>query len=158
MCSDLSESGEPKEEAGSSYPETVLVFSGDAERMIDLREPVGVAAKAALRALGFGEPFAVLTSFNPRGENLDAGENARRFDELESELGVSGVAYTILDACSPDMSHCERSVAVKTDVVSARRIAARWEQLAIFWWDGREFWIYGAESSVEPVRLPVVFQ
>ena len=148
----------PKEsqEAWSSYAETVLIFAGDSEMMIDLREPVPRATKKALAALGLDQPFAILTSHNPRGEVLDAAENDRRFAELEEELRSLGREYQVMDACSPDKSHCECSVALRVDRDEALRIAERWEQIAIFWWDLDRFWIYGAISPIDPpICLPV---
>jgi len=146
---------EPKKESWSSYPETVLVFAGEPEMMIDLRDPISPETKNALRALGLGEPFSVLTSYNPRGETIDAAENDRRFNELTAELRSAGLEFVVMDACSTDRSHCERSVLLKGDRDSAIDIAKRWEQVAIFWFDLDRFWIYGAISSIEPVSLPV---
>jgi hypothetical protein len=152
----VSEQPKEKHEAWSSYPETVLIFAGDPEMMVDLREPVSPATKNALTAMGLDKPFAILTSYNPRGEVLSANENDRRFAELEAELRSSGLEYLVMDACAPDKSHCECSVAIKIDRSRALRIAERWEQIAIFWWDGDRFWIYGAISPIDPpVALPV---
>jgi hypothetical protein len=145
-----------KHEAWSSYPETVLIFAGDPEMMIDLREPVSPATKNALIAIGLDRPFAILTSYNPRGVVLDAAGNHGRFAELEAELRSSGHEYLVMDACAPDKSHCECSVAIKIERSEALRIAERWEQIAIFWWDLDRFWIYGAISPIEPpISLPV---
>lgn len=152
----MSEKPEEKNEAWSSYPETVLYFATDPEVMVDLREPVPPATKKALAAMGLDQPFAILTSYNPRGVVLDAAENERRFAELEAELKSSGREYLVMDACSPDKSHCECSVAIKIDRTEALRIAERWEQIAIFWWDLDRFWIYGAISPINPpIALPV---
>lgn len=152
----MSEDPKVTHEAWSSYPETVLIFAGDPEMMIDLREPVPLATKKALAAIGLDGPFAVLTSYNPRGDVLDAAENDRRFAELEAELLSSGREYRVMDACSPDKSHCECSVAIKVERAEALRIAERWEQIAIFWWDRERFWIYGAISPIDPpISLPV---
>jgi hypothetical protein len=145
----------PVNEAWSSYPETVLVFAGEPEMMIDLREVVPPATKNALQAMGLGEPFSVLTSYNPRGETISAAENDRRFNELTSELESAGVSYLVMDACSPDRSHCECSVVLKGDRETAIDIAKRWEQVAIFWYDGGRFWIYGGIFDIEPIPLPV---
>ena len=141
-------------EAWSSYPETVLMFA-DPEIMIDLREPVAPAVKKALVAMGFDAPFAVLTSHNPRGETVADEENTRRFAELEAELTSRGTDYTVMDACSPDKSHCECSVALTVPLKEALDIARRWEQVAIFWWDLERFWIYGAITPIDPISLPV---
>lgn len=123
--------------------------------MIDLREPVPPATRNALRALGLGEPFSILTSYNPRGENISADENDRRFKELTSELRSAGIEFMVMDACSPDRSHCECSVVIKGSRNAALGIAKRWEQIAIFWYDGGKFWIFGAISETEPIPLPV---
>ena len=151
----MTDEPEPRTEAWSSYPETVLVFAGEPEIMIDLREPVPPATKNALTAIGLGEPFSVLTSYNPRGETLDARENDRRFKELTAELTSARVEFVVMDACSPDRSHCEVSVVIKGDRNAALDIAKRWQQVAIFWYDSDRFWIYGAISPIEPVSLPV---
>ena len=152
----MSDRPKEKHEAWSSYPETVLIFATEPEMMIDLREPVPPATKKALAAMGFDRPFGILTSYNPRGEVLDAAENDRRFAELEAELRSSGHDYVVMDACAPDRSHCECSVAIKVDRSEALKIAERWEQIAIFWWDLERFWIYGAISPIDPpISLPV---
>ena len=144
-------------EAWSSYPETVLVFAGDPEMMVDLREPVPPATRNALKAMGLGEPFSVLTSYNPRGETIEAAENDRRFAELKAELESAGIEYRVIDACSPDRSHCECSVVLmKVERDDAIEIAKRWEQVAIFWYDGNgRFWIYGGIVDTSPISLPV---
>ena len=146
--------GKPRDERWSSYPETVLIFAGDPEVFVDLREEVPPATRKGLAAIGLGEPFSVLTAFNPRGVDKSAEENKRRMDELEAELSSAGDDFVRVDACSPDRSHCECSVALKGDRRRAIDIAARFEQIAIFWYDGAAFWIYGAISSGE-LKLPV---
>ncbi|MEO5902465.1 MAG: DUF3293 domain-containing protein [Gemmatimonadaceae bacterium] len=145
----------PDHEAWSSYPETLLILPGEPEIMIDLREPISGEAKKALKAIGLDSPFAVLTSFNPRGVNQPAEENARLFGELESELRGLGLEYSVIDACSPNKDHCECSVAMKIDRQAAIDMAFRWEQVAIFWWDLERFWIYGAITPIEPISLPL---
>ncbi len=153
--SSVSEKSEEKLEAASSYSETVLVFAGEPQLVIDLREPVSAATKRALGTIGMDEPFAILTSHNPRGKVLDAADNTRRLGELEAELRSVGLDYLVMDGCSPDRSHCERSVAIKVDRSEALRIAERWEQIAIFWWDRERFWIYGAILPIgPPMSLP----
>ena len=152
----MSEAPEEKHEAWSAYSETVLIFAGEPEMTIDLRVPVPLASKAALVATGLDQPFAIVTSYNPRGKVLSAAENDSRFAEMEAELRSLGRDYLAIDACSPDKSHCERSVAIKIDRAEALRIAERWEQIAIFWWDLERFWIYGAISPIDPpISLPV---
>lgn len=143
------------DERWSSYPETVLYFAGDPEVMVDLRVELSPAVRRGLGALGLDGQFAVLTAFNPRGVDIGSEENDRRMKELEAELSSSGDSFVRVDACSPDRSHCECSVAMSADFDRAIDIAKRWEQIAIFWFDGQSFWIYGAIEAIEPVRLPV---
>ncbi|MEO8194781.1 MAG: DUF3293 domain-containing protein [Gemmatimonadales bacterium] len=151
----MTEKRKPLDERWSRYPETVLIFAGDPEVFVDLREEVPPQMKKALAAIGLGETFSVLTVFNPRGEDVGAAENSRRMADFEAELTSSGKSFVRVDACAPDKSHCECSVALSGSRDRAIDIAKRWEQIAIFWWDGSAFWIHGAISDAEPVRLPV---
>jgi len=75
---------------------------------------------------------------------------------LLQEVAGLGVAQICVDACSPDGSHCERSIAITLDEPSAISIAYRYEQLAIFWFDGDAFWIVPVHSDNERLRLPVI--
>ena len=137
-----------------SYPETVCYFQGDEEVMVDLRIPVPPATRNGLTAMGLGEPFGILTAYNPRGVDLSDEENAKRAGELEAELVSLGLEFVRVDCCSPDRSHCECSVAVVAPKEQLLDMARRWEQIAIFWFDGSAFSIVGA---ILPgfLRLPV---
>jgi hypothetical protein len=148
------ETNKPLDERWGAYPETVLIFDGDPQVFIDLREPVPPATRNALTVLGLGEPFSILTAFNPRGQDISPEENDRRMKQLEAELTSSDDEFVRVDACSPDKSHCECSVAIKGDMKRALDIARRWEQIAIFWWDGSRFWIQGAITDGH-LELPV---
>ncbi len=145
----------PVDERWSRYPETVLIFAGDPEVCVDLREPVPPATKKAMRVLGLGEPFGILTAFNPRGDDIGEEENRKRSQQLESELESSGDEFVRVDACAPDRSHCECSVAVTAPPERVIEMARRWEQIAIFWWDGDNFWIEAGIGDANPVILPV---
>ena len=136
------------------YPETVLEFATNPAVEIDLREVPSVNAIAALGAAGFDEPFAIMTAFDPRGENLSAAENEKRRQELEQRLRSSGYRFAQVDCCSPDRSHCECSVAVIMTQEQALDLARELEQVAIFWFDGRHFWILGALAETDPLMLP----
>lgn len=141
------------EQMWASYAETVCYFQGEAQVMVDLRVVVLPATRKGLVAMGLGEPFGVMTAFNPQGVELDEAENARWASELEAELVSLGLEFVRVDCCSPDRSHCECSVAVVAPRAQVLEMARRWKQLAIFWWDGAVFWIYGAaEDGV--LRLP----
>ncbi|HEX2722294.1 MAG TPA: DUF3293 domain-containing protein [Gemmatimonadaceae bacterium] len=150
----MSESKRPINAQWGSYPETVCYFQGDEEVMVDLREVVPSATRKGLAAVGLGEPFGILTAYNPRGVESDESENSRRAAELEAELHSLGLRFVTVDCCSPDRSHCECSVAVVAPRERVIDMAKRWEQIAIFWFDGAVFWIYGAITP-GVLRLPV---
>jgi hypothetical protein len=149
------ETRKPVDERWSSYPETVLHFAGEAGVMVDLRIEVAKPVRDGLAALGLNQAFGVLTAFNPRGVDTSDDENISRMKELEAELGSAGDFFIRVDACSPDKSHCECSVALRTDRERVIEIARRWEQIAVFWWDGSSFWIYGGISEADPIQLPL---
>ncbi|MFL5479335.1 MAG: DUF3293 domain-containing protein [Gemmatimonadaceae bacterium] len=136
------------------YPETILRFSFEPPLAIDLRAVPGEDALTRLRAEGFGEGFAVLTAFDPRGEDLSAEENAKRKRDLDRRLSMLGYRFVDVDACSPDGAHCECSVAVTMDQKDAIDLARELEQVAIFWFDGKQFWILGGIVEADPLMLP----
>lgn len=90
------------------------------------------------------------------GRVRPASENAVRAARLQEETAGLGVARVSIDACSPDRAHCERSMAIALDERSLIDIARRYQQLAIFWFDGEAFWIVPAHSGNARVRLPVL--
>lgn len=143
-----------RDERWGNYPETVCYFQGGPEVMVDLRQEVPPATRKGLAAIGLERPFGILTAFNPRGVDLEDQDNSRRAKELESELASLGVEFISVDCCSPDRSHCECSLAVIAPREDLLGMARRWEQIAIFWWDGAAFWLYGAMSPGE-LRLPL---
>jgi Protein of unknown function (DUF3293) len=136
------------------YPETILTFSTKPAVEIDLRRIPPADAIANLAAAGFDQPFAVLTAFDPRGHDLSATENEKRRRELDARLAKSGYNLVSVDACSPDRTHCECSVAVVMPQEKAIALARELEQVAIFWFDGKRFWIIGALVRADPVMLP----
>jgi hypothetical protein len=136
------------------YPETILRFSTEPVIEIDLRDIPSTNALSQLRAVGFGDPFAVITAFDPRGRNLSAAENEQRKRDLNRRLTKTGYKFVNVDACSPDRSHCECSVAVVMEQQKAIDLARELEQVAIFWFDGKCFWILGAIVEADPLMLP----
>jgi len=136
------------------YPETVLCFSTEPPIEIDLRELPSADALSRLRAAGFSDPFAVITAFDPRGRNLSPTENEKRKLDLNRRLAQSRYRFVNVDACSPDRSHCEGSVAVIMEQKRAIDLARELEQVAIFWFDGKQFWILGAIVEADPLLLP----
>ncbi|MEA2763728.1 MAG: hypothetical protein QOK07_132 [Gemmatimonadaceae bacterium] len=136
------------------YPETVLTFATRPKVEIDLREIPSEAALTQLRAAGLGKPFAIVTAFDPEGKNLPAAENEQRKQELDRRLTSMGYQFVHVDCCSPDRSHCECSVAVTMPRQTALDLARELRQVAIFWFDGKLFWILGAMVETDPLMLP----
>jgi hypothetical protein len=136
------------------YPETILTFSTKPPVEIDLREIPPARALADLEAAGFGQPFAVLTAFDPQGRDLSREENEKRRRDLDARLKAEGYKFAHVDACSPDRSHCECSIAVAMPQEKAIELAHELEQVAIFWFDGARFWILGVLVEADPVMLP----
>src|SRR5688572_30578926 len=123
------------------YPETILTFATEPPIEIDLRAIPPRDALTGLAGVGLSEPFAIMTAFDPRGENLSAQENDERRRLLEQRLRKLGYRFVTVDCCSPDRSHCECSVAVVMPQEAAIALAQELEQVAIFWFDGQRFWI-----------------
>jgi len=136
------------------YPETILSFSTQPTVEIDLRVIPSGSELGKLDAAGFGEPFAVLTAFDPRGRDLSPTENEKRRRDLDRRLTAEGYRFVHVDACSPDRSHCERSVAVVMPQEKAIDLAREMDQVAIFWFDGKRFWILGVVVETDPLMLP----
>jgi len=136
------------------YPETVLTFATRPPVEIDLREIPSESALARLRVAGLEQPFAVITAFDPEGRDLSAAENEQRKEELDRRLASMGYDFVHVECCSPDRSHCESSVAVTMPRQEALDLARELRQVAIFWFDGKLFWILGAVVDADPLMLP----
>jgi hypothetical protein len=136
------------------YPETVLTFATRPPVEIDLRKLPSDSALAQLRAAGFEKPFAIITAFDPEGRNLSAAENEQRKRELDRRLSSAGYQFVHVDSCSADRSHCECSAAVTMPQQKALDLARELRQVAIFWFDGKRFWILGVLAETDPLMLP----
>lgn len=123
---------------------------------VDLRAEVGAETIAALGQLGLGERWAVVTAYNPHGRTRESEGNDARHAKLVEAVQASGVPFLRADGRSPDASHREVGLAVALPQPEAVALAARFGQSAIFWFDGRSFWLVPAGAPAEPVRLPVV--
>jgi hypothetical protein len=137
-----------------AFPHTVLHFGSAPPLAVDLREPVSADVCARLRELFPGQTFGVITASNPMGDEVSPDENADRNAALRGDVGAMGARWIGVDACSPDRSHCEHSIAVALDEQPLVDLACQYEQLAIFWYDGEAFWIVPARSTLEALRLP----
>ncbi len=143
------------------FPDTVLRFrsrpssSSSSSLVIDLRNRVDIDTRIALRGIGIEQSFGILSAQEPMGLPQSKDVDARLAASLKTEVAALGARHVHLDACSPDGSHCERSIAIVLDLESLIALAYRYNQLAIFWFDGEEFWIVPVRSSNARLRLPV---
>jgi hypothetical protein len=155
---------EAERERYAQYPNTVLEFDTPAGLRIDLREPLDASRRGALAALGLG-PFGVFTAENPEGEHADdeptpeaerarERENARRMDALLDLLASEGTRHARVDGVAPDGKYREHCVAIAVAREDAVALAERFDQLALFWYDGADFWLLPAEADQAPRRLP----
>lgn len=136
------------------YPETILDFHSEPPLRIDLRQQVADAARKSLISMGFEHSFGIVTAHDPMGVVQSAAANAALDASLQAAVAECGVAQSWLDACNPDGSHCERSVAIALDLQSLIELAYRYEQLALFWYDGETFWIVPVRSTAARLKLP----
>jgi hypothetical protein len=139
-----------------SFPETVLHFRSTPAVTIDLRAAIDGRALSDLHQIGFERSFGVITAQDPMGVRQLPAVNDALAASLQQESAGLGVARVCVDACSPDESHCERSIAIALDEQALIDIAYRYEQLAIFWFDGEAFWITPVYSRNHRLRLPVI--
>lgn len=153
------------DEKWHAYAHTVLEFQVPGAPRIDLRKRIGEDQRALLRRVGLAGEFAVLTAENPCGENAEdeptpadeaakQRENAGRRSRLERELDAAAARFVRVDGVAPDGEYREHGVAVEIPRQDAVALAKRFRQLAIFWFDGRDFWLVGAVADRPPERLP----
>lgn len=135
------------------FPCTHLHFGDPEPFTIDVRGTVTRQERAALAARGLAGAFAVVTAQDPKGRTQPPEVNARLAAKLQAQVAALGVTFAQVDACSPDRSHCEHSLALAIRRHEAVDLAREYDQLAIFWFDGDAFWIVPAKSSKRPVRL-----
>lgn len=135
------------------FPCTHLHFVTAPELVIDVRGHVTPEIRAGLAAHGLIGAFSVVTAQDPMGRTQPPDVNATLAAKLQDHVATLGVPYAQVDACNPDRSHCEKSVAIALARYEAVRLARDYDQLAIFWFDGDAFWIVPARSSKHAVRL-----
>ena len=135
------------------YPDTVLVFP-ELDLRVDLRAPL---SEDIIRFLSdaIGSSFAVITADNPCGELLDEAANESRMAALANDVERRGFRFVRADGLATVGGHRERGLAVATSRDSAIEIATAFEQLGIFWFDGKSFWLVPALKEGQPVRLPI---
>lgn len=137
------------------FPSTVLHFLSEAPFALDLRANISEIELAALQVAGFEHAFGIVTAQDPMGVEQPPETNAMLVAKLEADVARLNAHHVEVDACSPDSSRCEQSMAIDLHLESAVSLASRYDQLAIFWFDGAAFWIVPARSPKSRLRLPV---
>jgi hypothetical protein len=136
------------------FSDTVLHFETNPPFSFDLRHALSENSRALFRGIDFERSFGIMTAEDPMGVQQGQTVNSERTSNLRKELSKLGCSYVWLDACSPDRSHCERSVALALDLETVAGIARRYDQLAVFWFDGSAFWIIPVCSDNAALKLP----
>jgi len=137
----------------AAYAETILRVHGPILAEVDLARPLGAKERAVFHAAGLPGCFGLVTAENPRGRDLTPDENADRRARFESELARSGTHPVRVDGLSRDRRRVEIGVALPWPLADVRALARRWEQSAIYWFDGHAMWVVGALTVTDPWRL-----
>lgn len=138
----------------TAYAQTVLRFGGAHPFKVDLRRPISEEQRRLLTELGPARTFAIVTPFDPRGLRAPAWQNWWRHRRLRALLDARGLRHIPADGLSLDALHRERGFAIAIGRGEAAALARGLEQLAIYWFDGEDFWIDGALAPRTPRRLP----
>jgi len=103
-----------------------------------------------MAALGLDQPFAVVTPCNPGGRVIGRAANAERLAAGKRRVAELAPAAVAVEGRSLDGAHREPGWAILVPQDHAIALAREWEQLGIYWWDGRRFRIILVEPSGRP--------
>ena len=140
-----------------------LLFNGSRGRQllqhrVDLAQPLSMQDLKAFNSLNLRTPFAVITAHNPRGVVASAEANDAANAELETYLGMHELWMEVrVDGLSPDGAHREPGHAVLPPRKQAKRLAAQFGQLALYYFDQQGFWLSPVLATGEPVLLNASF-
>jgi uncharacterized protein DUF3293 len=140
-------------ETWGPYANTVLHFP-EADLTLDLRLPVPPHTSEAFGRLGLPGPFAVVTACNPLGRILDPAANRRLSAVLAGVVREQHPGAVRADGGAPEGGHLEPGWALGTSLGQAKRLAARFFQNAVFWFEGGRFSIVPVLAEGPIVALP----
>ena len=144
----------PADDPGwSSYAETILVVYGRSPIEVPLSSPIDGRARAAFLAAGLPGCFGLVTSDNPFGRPSTETHNAARRLKFADALAALISNPVRVDGLSPDRQHREIGVALPWPMAQVIEVARRWEQSAIYWFDGQSMWVIGALTVAPPWKL-----
>jgi len=144
----------PDDSLWTEYANARLLIGRPPRIKVDLWLPVGEELEYRLTKLGLGATFAIITPFDPRGTRAPAWKNLARYVRTRLLLRSRNLRYVPADGESPDSRHRERGFAIAMTRTDAAALARELEQLALYWFDGKAFWIDGALAERKPQRLP----
>lgn len=144
----------PDDSLWTAYANARLLIGRPPRIKVDLWLPVGEELEYRLTKLGLGATFAIITPFDPRGTRAPAWKNLARYVRTRLLLRSRNLRYVPADGESPDSRHRERGFAIAMTRTDAAALARELEQLALYWFDGKAFWIDGALAERKPQRLP----
>ncbi len=141
-----------------AYGNTILEFPRSIHLRVDLRDALRAPTLARLRALGLGTAFAVVTPCNGRGIRKPVAANTMRVRALREDLKRRGCRFVAVAGVSPDRRHREPGFGVELTLDKAVALARAWEQSALFWFDGKRFWLVPALAPGDAVPLPAALR
>ena len=144
----------PDDSLWTAYVNTRLLIGRAPRIKVDLWKPVSDDLERRLTNLGLGAGFAIVTPFDPGGTRAPAWKNLARYVRMRRLLRSRNLRFIPTDGESPDSRHRERGFAIALGRGDAAALARELEQLALYWFDGKAFWIDGALAERKPQRLP----
>ena len=144
----------PDDSLWTAYANTRLLIGREPRINVDLWLPVSHELAQLLTRLGLGPSFAIVTPCDPRGVRIPAWKNLARYVRARLLLRSRDLRFLRADGESPDSRHRERGFAIAMSRSDAAALARELEQLALYWFDGKAFWIDGALADRTPQRLP----
>jgi len=145
------------------YRATQLIFNGRRGRQIlqhriDLTQPLSIHDIKAFNVMNLKGAFAVITALNPRGQTQSDEANNAANAELEKHLGVNELwSEVAVDGMSADLAHREAGHAILAPRKQAKRLAAKFGQLAMYFFDEQGFWLVPVLATGEPELLNARF-
>ena len=136
-----------------AYPDTVLHFP-KADLRIDLRIPLARGLLERLADLGLSGSFAVITACNPLGKPLDPRANRALAAVFAQHVRERYPGAQPADGLSPDGSHREWGWAIPAPLPDMQQLAAQFLQNALFWFDGKQFFIAPVVAAGPFLPLP----
>lgn len=138
-----------------TYVDTVLVFHGPPQYQIAVDQPITENDRDYFKQVGLAGEFVVFTAENPSGQGMRPEENEQRTKDLYTYLRNENIFYHTVDGYAPDMSVHEPSVAAAVSVDAGRQLGEKYGQLAVFWYDGQDFWVVEAKQDGGMQKLPI---